>query len=119
MFGQEPDIEHVSALEAIDLAHGESVLLDVREAWEWQLGHAPMSVNVPMSELESRQGELDPDATYLVICHAGHRSISVTDALASAGFAAINVDGGMLAWQFAGGEVVEAPSDESDDSTRA
>jgi len=119
VFGQVPDVEHVSALEAIELAQGESVLLDVRETWEWQLGHAPGSVNVPMSEIESRHDELDFDATFLVICHAGHRSVTVTDALARAGYNAINVDGGMLAWQFAGGEVIEGSDGASDDSTRA
>lgn len=106
MFGQVPDVEHVSAEEAIVLAAGESILVDVREVWEWDLGHAPKAINLPMSELEQRHEELPQDATLLIVCHLGQRSLGVTDALARAGYNAVNVDGGMVAWQLAGGDVV-------------
>ena len=106
MFGQIPDVEHVSAEEAISLASGESILVDVREPWEWELGHAPQAINLPMSQLEQRHEELPVDATLLIVCHSGQRSLGVTDALARAGYTAVNVDGGMIAWQLAGGEVV-------------
>jgi rhodanese-related sulfurtransferase len=106
VFGQVPNVEHVSAEEAITLAQGESILVDVREGWEWDLGHAPEAINLPMSQLEERHAELPMDATLLVVCHSGQRSLSVTDALARAGYNALNVDGGMIAWQLAGGAVV-------------
>jgi rhodanese-related sulfurtransferase len=50
--------------------------------------------------------ELAEDKTYLVICHSGGRSLTVTTALTQAGYTAINVLGGMMAWEQAGGEVV-------------
>ena len=103
--------ENIDASEAIELASGSAVLLDVRETWEWNGGHAPQAVSLPMSQLEERHGELDMDATYLVICHSGQRSLSVADALTRAGFTAINVVGGMMGWQAAGGEVVGESSE--------
>jgi rhodanese-related sulfurtransferase len=112
MWGFTPDVEHVSAEEAIALSTGESILLDVRERWEYDLGHAPSARNLPMSELDERLSEINVDATVLVVCHSGQRSLSVTAALGRAGITALNVDGGMLAWQAAGGVVVAEGSEE-------
>jgi len=103
--------ENIDAPEAIELASGSAVLVDVRETWEWNAGHAPQAISLPMSQLEDRYTELDQDATLLVICHSGQRSLSVTDALTRAGYTAINVVGGMMAWQAAGGDVVVESSD--------
>jgi rhodanese-related sulfurtransferase len=47
----------------------------------------------------------------LVICHSGQRSQRVATALVDAGKDAINVIGGMLAWQQAGGDVVAEGSE--------
>jgi len=38
------------------------VLLDVREPWEFELARIEGSVPIPMSQLEGRFRELDPDA---------------------------------------------------------
>jgi rhodanese-related sulfurtransferase len=101
------EIEQVSVEEAIALSTGTSRLIDVREPDEWEAGHAPQAYSLPMSQLSERIGELSPDDTLLVICHAGGRSAKVTQTLTAAGYSAINVDGGMLAWAAAGGEVVQ------------
>jgi rhodanese-related sulfurtransferase len=103
-------IEHVSATEAISLSKGTSVLLDVREQDEWDAGHAPQAQSLPMSQLTERLSELPVDTDILVICHSGGRSQRVTRALVDAGYPAIDVSGGMLAWAAAGGEVVEGPA---------
>ena len=103
MFGQVPNVEHVSAEEAITLAQGESILVDVREGWEWDLGHAPEAINLPMSQLEERHAELPMDATLLVVCHSGMRSMRATAFLRAEGIDAVNVVGGMVAWAAAGG----------------
>ncbi len=105
------ELEHVSADEAIEMATGECILLDVRETWEFDAGHAPMAQNLPMSQLEERLGEIPDDTTLLVICHSGQRSQRVATALVDAGKDAINVIGGMLAWQQAGGDLVAEGSE--------
>lgn len=77
--------------------------LDVRELDEWQAGHAPTAVHIPMSELTSRLGEVpgDQDPLY-VICRSGGRSAKVVAFLAEQGYPAVNVAGGMQAWAGAG-----------------
>ena len=73
-------------------------LLDVRELDEWDAGHSPEALWIPMGELQGRVGELPHDRRIVTICRAGSRSRAVTDALVQAGYDAVNVDGGMRAW---------------------
>ncbi|HAM27191.1 MAG TPA: hypothetical protein DCP11_10995 [Microbacteriaceae bacterium] len=96
----------VSAEEAISLTQDGTWLLDVREQDEWDRGHAPLARLVPMSKLPEGLEDVPMDQRVLVVCHAGPRSLRVTNALLDAGFEAVNVSGGMLAWTNAGGEIV-------------
>ncbi|RBO91744.1 rhodanese-related sulfurtransferase [Nocardia puris] len=54
-----------------------AILLDVREPDEWELGHAPGAVHIPMADVPARAEELDYDAELYVICRQGGRSIEV------------------------------------------
>ncbi|SNT26812.1 Rhodanese-related sulfurtransferase [Rhodococcoides kyotonense] len=82
------------------------ILLDVREDDEWQQGHAPGAVHIPMSEIPSRLGEIDIDSQLYVVCKGGGRSARVVEYLNQIGYDAVNVDGGMAAWQSAGRPLV-------------
>ena len=79
-----------------------AVLLDVREPDEWEAGHAPNAVHVPMNSvpatLEHDPGEITPEATVVVTCKAGGRSAQVTAWLVANGYDAYNLQGGMQAW---------------------
>jgi len=77
-------------------------LIDVREADEWQLGHAPDAVHVPLSELMARSGEVPEDRDVYVICKVGGRSEQAVRYLNQLGRSTVNVAGGMLAWEAAG-----------------
>ncbi|WP_327148922.1 rhodanese-like domain-containing protein [Nocardia sp. NBC_01329] len=79
-----------------------TVLLDVREDDEWQLGHAPGAVHIPLADVPARYGELDPDAELYVVCRQGGRSLEAVKFLANVGYEAVNVVGGMVAWQQTG-----------------
>lgn len=85
-----------------------AVILDVREQDEWDAGHAPGALHIPLGELPSRLGELpDTDATTLaVVCRGGGRSSRAVAWLSQQGFDVANLDGGMKAWQNAGKQVV-------------
>lgn len=97
----------MSAARARELVErGAAWLLDVREGYEWQAGHAPGAHHIPLSALEQRQDELPDDVQLLVICHTGVRSRMVTDALVRAHYPVANVAGGMDAWAAAGGTVI-------------
>jgi rhodanese-related sulfurtransferase len=74
-------------------------LLDVREPWEFELARIEGSELIPMSQLEGRFTELDPDAETVVICHHGIRSSYVAMALQRAGFGnVLNLEGGLDAY---------------------
>lgn len=76
-------------------------LIDVREADEFAAGHVPGAVNLPMSGIGERLGEL-PDEPFDVICQMGGRSARVVEALEARGYDATNVDGGTGGWAEAG-----------------
>lgn len=84
--------------EAAGLVESGAVLLDVREPDEWEAGHAPGAVLIPMNSVTARLAELPSDQMIVVICRAGGRSGVVTDALLGLGFEAFNLAGGMQAW---------------------
>ncbi|MDQ4501430.1 rhodanese-like domain-containing protein [Sinomonas sp. ASV322] len=81
-------------------------LLDVREDYEWEAGHAEGALHIPMDQLPARLGELDPDEDLLVVCRTGGRSARVTGWLVDQGYSAMNVVGGMDAWLEAGRPIV-------------
>jgi rhodanese-related sulfurtransferase len=92
----------VSATEAHGQVQTGAFLLDVREDDEWAAGHAPDAVHIPMSQLGSRTDEIPADRTIICICHVGGRSAVVADALNRGGWTALNLTGGMQAWEAAG-----------------
>lgn len=79
-----------------------AILLDVREPDEWQLGHAPGAINIPLVDVPARLDELDYDSQIYVICRQGGRSIQAAQYLEHVGFEVIHVKGGMVAWQQVG-----------------
>jgi rhodanese-related sulfurtransferase len=82
------------------------VVLDVREPFEWAAGHIPDATHVPLGDLPLRLGELDPQRPHLVVCHLGQRSAYATAWLTSIGHHAVNLEGGMDAWEAAGRPVI-------------
>ncbi|MEO6712956.1 MAG: rhodanese-like domain-containing protein [Mycobacteriales bacterium] len=88
----------IPSVRVADLS-GSEFLLDVREADEWQAGHAQEAAFIPMSALMSRLAEVPQDADIVVVCKSGARSAQVTAYLNQNGWTARNLDGGMHAWQ--------------------
>lgn len=86
-----------------------AVVLDVREQHEWDLGHAPNAVHIPLGDLAARVGELPQvDGALPVTCRSGGRSARAVAWLVQQGYDATNVDGGMTAWAGAGKPMVAA-----------
>jgi rhodanese-related sulfurtransferase len=99
-----PGMAEVRVTEVEELLAKGASLLDVREGYEWDAGHAASAAHLPMGELALDR--LPEGRPVLVICHVGGRSAVATDALARAGVEALNVAGGMDAWARAGFPVV-------------
>ena len=93
----------ISPVEAAQLVHNDrAVLLDVREMDEWLMVRALGALHIPMRQLAMSLDRLPREQTVACICHVGARSAAVANALADAGFDAVNVAGGMEAWEAAG-----------------
>ncbi len=96
---EEADVAEVAAA----LPEGDAVLIDVREPWEWQAGHARGARHIPLAELPASLDSLPRSAPIYLICATGRRSHNAAAFLRQAGFERpINVRGGTDAWQRAG-----------------
>ena len=84
----------------------DAFVLDVREVVEWDAGHVAGARHIPMNTLIERIGEVPHDTRVYVMCRVGGRSAQVTHYLTQQGWDAVNVDGGMLAWDAAGRPMV-------------
>ncbi len=84
------------------------VLLDVREADEYEAGHAPNAQFHPLATIPEVWTALPADRTILCICRVGGRSAQATAYLRDQGLDAVNLEGGMQAWQRFGLDVVRA-----------
>jgi rhodanese-related sulfurtransferase len=97
----------VSASEAIDLSSGAGMLLDIRENDEFNAGHAPGAVHIPLGALDAKLPRVPDDRPVVVVCRSGMRARSATKLLLANGRDARLLQGGMHAWQHAGGRMVD------------
>lgn len=81
-------------------------ILDVREDDEWSGGHIDGAVHIPLGQLQGRVEEVPTDSQVLVYCHMGGRSAQATAYLQTVGVDAVNLDGGIVAWERAGRPLV-------------
>ena len=90
------------------LAEPGVTVLDVRTPAEFDSGHLAGAVNIDIEggAFEQQVADLPQDATYVVYCRSGNRSGTATKQLADLGFTDVyDVEGGIVAWQAAGGAV--------------
>ena len=93
----------------------DAVVLDIREQGEWDAGHAPGAVHIPMSQLPARVDELAPfldaDEPLVITCRSGGRVQRVMPWLARQGYEVATMAGGMRAWHDAGKPMETANGD--------
>ena len=83
-------------------------ILDVRTPGEYETAHIPGSYLVPLDTLQEHRDELTRhlDEDVVLVCRSGGRASQAEEALAAAGLPNLHVlQGGMTAWQAAGGDV--------------
>ena len=74
-------------------------VIDVREPFEYEIAHISGVPLLPMSEIQRRFTELDPNTQYYFLCKVGARSMDVVDFLHEQGFKYVkNIKGGIDAW---------------------
>jgi rhodanese-related sulfurtransferase len=100
----------ITAPQAYDQYQRGAFFLDVREQSEWNDGHIPGSVVIPLDELAGRLGELPKDRDIVVVCASGVRSSEGARILVEAGFSPVaSLSGGLGGWQAAGFPLEGAP----------
>jgi hydroxyacylglutathione hydrolase len=74
-------------------------VVDVRNPGEVEAGTIPWAIAIPVGQLPTRLGELDPTAPTVVHCAGGYRSSVAASLLRQNGFADVSdILGGYGAW---------------------
>jgi adenylyltransferase/sulfurtransferase len=74
-------------------------VIDIREPFEYEIARIEGVPLLPMSELQQRFTELDPNTQYYLHCKVGSRSLSALSFLREQGFKYVkSVKGGINAW---------------------
>jgi rhodanese-related sulfurtransferase len=96
----------ISTLDATHLLNRENPLvLDVREANEFEGGRLPNATHIPLSQLKDRGGEIAKHTArpVIVYCDRGARGAAAVAALGRLGFTRVqSLRGGFRAWKDAG-----------------
>ena len=82
---------------------GEVLILDVREQEEYDSGHIPGAVLLPVGSIdEETAADVIPesDTVVLVYCRSGNRSKKAAEALAELGYTGIYEFGGINTWPY-------------------
>jgi NADPH-dependent 2,4-dienoyl-CoA reductase/sulfur reductase-like enzyme/peroxiredoxin family protein/rhodanese-related sulfurtransferase/TusA-related sulfurtransferase len=88
------DVQMINSDELMAL-NKEVKVVDVREPWEYELGHIPGAVNIPLRQLRRRINELSPEQELVINCAVGLRSYLAARILMQRGFTQVrNLNGG-------------------------
>jgi adenylyltransferase/sulfurtransferase len=82
------------------LNNGEQLeIIDVREPYEWEIGHIPGARLVPLGSIAEEIPRLDKRRETILYCKVGARSLRAAQQLADAGVSDVrNLAGGILRW---------------------
>lgn len=96
----------ISTLQATLLINQQNALvLDVRDAADYEKGHVLNARHVPMGDLAARSSELEKykSKPVIVVCESGNRADRAAAVLRKQGFEqAFSLNGGVAAWRQAG-----------------
>lgn len=103
--GKEDDYMGLISMLRIDIDAGvevyqmtkNAVLIDVRTKEEYDQGHIPNSINLPLSELDQILREVpDKNTPLFVYCQSGSRSARAVKSMKKAGYVDVTNIGGIL-----------------------
>ena len=97
--------QQITADQAKDMMDSQSdyLILDVREADEYESGHIPGAVLFPVGSIDRESTEQlipDKDTLLLVYCRSGNRSKTAALALAELGYTQVYEFGGINDWPY-------------------
>ncbi len=94
---------------------GDVTVVDVRPEDEYQYGHFPGAISVPLATLEFRLEDLPRDQEIVAYCRGPYCVLAVdaVNLLREKGFQAVRLEEGAADWKIKGFDVEEAPQNES------
>lgn len=96
-------LERVVAPQEVDqdfVSRSDQVLIDVRTPEEYQMGHIPGAINVPLDVLREQSDSLDRRKRIVLYCKTGLRSYLALRILANKGFEDVwHIGGGYVSWE--------------------
>lgn len=95
-------METASVQQAAAAALRGETVIDVRTASEFDGGHVPQAVFMPLAMVPLRVSELSRKAPVYIVCESGARAFQAGQYLQQHGYRAITVLGGMAAYRAAG-----------------
>lgn len=102
---EEPGYQQITAQEAktmMDVGAG-TIVLDVREQEEYDQGHIPGAVLLPVGEITQESASAavpEKDTVVLVYCRSGNRSKAAAGELAQLGYTQVYEFGGIQDWPY-------------------
>ena len=104
---QEKSYTSISMQEALEIMEkgDDYILVDVRTIEEYQSGHIPDAINIPLDSIDDLTFEQlkDKTQTILIYCRSGNRSKQAAEKLSKLGYDQIYEIGGINDWK---GEIV-------------
>lgn len=104
-FNARDDMEPVTRKELVKrLRDGLVTVLDVRPPDEFEMGHLPGAINIPIGDLKARLAELDPHHEIVAYCRGAYcvMSFEAVAALRARGFKVRRLEEGFPEWKAAG-----------------
>ena len=101
---------------AVNLINNDAMVVDLRGADSFALGHIVKARNIPMDELDTNHDRLAgfKDKPIVAVCQSGVISNKAVDKLRKSGFESVyGLKGGMTAWSQAGLPVVSGKKTKS------
>jgi len=103
------EIKVIDVTDYNTLEDRDHVLVDVREEDEFEGGHLPGAINIPLSTFSEGFRDIPENKTVVLVCKAGGRSMRAAQFLSTQDEAEyegiVNLDGGTDAWVDAGNPV--------------
>ncbi len=84
------------------------ILLDVRTLSEFEAGHIPNALNIPLDSIRERINELDKNQKIYIYCLGGQRGYLAQQILKQHGFNTENLSGGYQLWKNCTNEIAES-----------
>lgn len=95
------EFKQVNVDKVRELVLNNNIIIDVREAYEYEKGHIKGAINIPLSELRDRIDEIPKDKPVYLHCRTGQRSYNAALALQNLGFYNVtNITGSFLGVSF-------------------